>query len=70
MRPSPASRLLGLALALALTVGGLALWYTQFRAGWNDGEPDDVVTVAGITLLVLGAVSVVRWACVALRGRR
>lgn len=70
MNPSPASRLLGLALALALTVGGLTLWYTQFRAGWNDGEPDDVVTTAGITLAFLGAVSVVRWVCVALRGRR
>lgn len=71
-RPStPASRALGLLLALALTTAGLAGLAHQARIGWaTDRLPNDGLTLLAYSATLAGLILAAHWAWTASRRAR
>lgn len=63
-----AGRALGLTLSLAVLGLGVALFASQFIAGWSGSRPNDGVTLFGIVGVAAGFVLLVRWARVVIGG--
>lgn len=61
-------RATGLALALIVVAVGLALFVSQFVAGWSGGRPNDGVTLFGMVGVAVGFVLLVRWVRVVFGG--